>query len=65
MTWATDEYIRETCKVGQRAACCRYLMMGSKGWRCAKLDALLKKHLDQRVEAHSMSAQGDNCAGKA
>jgi hypothetical protein len=53
--------ITNTCKVGQGAACCRYLTMGSRGWVCCKTNRSLKRAVDQR--ASSMKAKGDNCAG--
>lgn len=54
--------IKETCKIGQGADCCRYLIMGCTGFECAKLEHGLKVTIDARVE--SMSAQADNCEGK-
>jgi len=54
-------WLRDTCKVGAGAACCRYVTMGAAGWGCAKVDATLKRAIDQR--AASMKAQGDNCEG--
>lgn len=48
-----------TCKMGQGAECCRYLVFGP-GFACAKL-TMLKYTLDAR--GTSMSAQGDNCDG--
>lgn len=58
-----DGYVREVCKVGQGAACCRYLAIGDKGWSCLKLDAL-KGIVDARAEAGTMVARSNNCAGR-
>jgi hypothetical protein len=56
-------YIKDTCKIGQGHDCCRYLIMGSKGFECAKV-TILKAHLDERVRQESIVARGDNCEGK-
>lgn len=57
------EYTKTVCKMGQGAACCRYLAMAPDGYSCEK-HATLKKYLDYRVATRSMVAQGDNCPGK-
>lgn len=56
----TGEYRAAVCKIGQGAACCRYLTMGADGWGCAKRSTM-RYSIDSRVE--SMSAKGDNCRG--
>ena len=58
----TREYVLETCKLGQGAACCRYLVAGAEGFECAKLGSL-RAGIDRRVGI--MVAKGDNCEGKA
>lgn len=58
----TDEYVKETCKIGQRHNCCRYLTMAPSGWSCVK-NTSLKAYLDQRVLMDTIIAQGDNCEG--
>lgn len=58
----TDEHRASVCKIGQRAACCRYLTMGPDGWDCEKQTSL-RHVLDARVA--QMTAQGDNCEGVA
>lgn len=55
-------YATDTCKIGQGAACCRYLVVGSLGLECAKLTPL-RDVLDARVG--QMSAKGDNCDGRS
>jgi hypothetical protein len=58
-----DQHVKSVCKMGQGAACCRYLIMSVGGFECAKLTAL-KAHLDARVAKEDMRARGDNCPGK-
>lgn len=54
-------YLDDVCRIGQNAACCRYLVVHpDKGFQCAKLTTL-RGVIDARVAR--MSAQGDNCAG--
>lgn len=48
-----------TCKMGQGAECCRYLVFDG-GFACAKTTAM-RYVIDGKVA--SMTAQGDNCAG--
>ena len=50
--------IKEVCKLGQGAECCRYLVCGVKGFECAKFTEN-KSLLDNRV--YTMTAKGDNC----
>lgn len=58
------EFIQSTCKIGQEAACCRYLVLDPyKGFQCGKLSPSTKAMFDARVK--TMSAQGDNCEGVA
>jgi hypothetical protein len=54
----------DICKLGQGQECCRYLIAGSVGFQCAKLDSELKDQLDSRVAKGKMTACGDNCEGK-
>ena len=61
--WPDMEYIKGICKIGQGAACCRYLTMGSGGWCCEKTTSL-KQVLDARAVAGTMVALGDNCEGR-
>jgi hypothetical protein len=58
----TTDYAKEVCKIGQGAACCRYLTMDKDGWDCAKWTSL-RFTLDDRVENNEMNAHGDNCEG--
>ena len=59
----TDEWTKTICKIGQMAACCRYLTMSPAGWSCEK-HSPLSVILDRRVEDGTMNARGDNCPGK-
>lgn len=58
----TDDYAKSTCRIGQGAACCRYLTMSPKGWECQKHQSL-RGLLDQRVSDGTINARGDNCEG--
>lgn len=51
------------CKIGQKGACCRYLVGGAAGLECAKLSTL-KAVLDFKVFMGEMTARGDNCEGR-
>ena len=53
-------YAVVTCKMGQRADCCKYLVGGPKGMECAKL-GVFRSIIDARTD---MVAKGDNCDGK-
>jgi len=56
----SNEYMTETCKIGQGKKCCRYLTVGVNGFECEKLGTL-KTIIDLRVS--QMRAQSDNCDG--
>ncbi len=55
-----NDFIKQTCKLGQMAECCKYLMMGAAGFECAKTNPTAKAILDKRTHMH---AKGDNCPG--
>lgn len=57
------DWVHGTCKIGQGEVCCRYLALGSNGFECGKLDAVLRETIDQRYQAGTMHAKGDNCGG--
>ena len=57
----TMPYVKEHCKLGRGADCCRYLMFSAKGFECAKADPTMKWRLDLRAELKEMTAQADNC----
>lgn len=56
-------WIVTTCKIGQRAECCKYLIAGSNGFECAKTNLELKTTIDIQWSLHHHVAQGDNCDG--
>jgi hypothetical protein len=58
-----NEHITTVCKMGQGAECCKYLVMGQKGFECAKIKPSTKATIDNAWN-DSKSAQGDNCDGK-
>ena len=57
-------HVKDICKIGQGHDCCRYLVMGSTGFACAKYSSA-KSILDARVKNHDIVARGDNCDGYA
>jgi hypothetical protein len=58
-----NETIKNVCKIGQGAACCRYLTMGAGGFNCEKYTSL-GRLLDLRVDTNSIVSHGNNCEGK-
>ncbi len=54
-------FITNTCKIGQGAECCRYLVCGTKGMECGRLQPKLAEMIDGRVSL--MNAKGQNCKG--
>lgn len=60
MSSLSKNYVKEVCKIGQGAACCRYLGAGTNGLECLKLDIDFAPLVDKRTD---MVAKGDNCEG--
>lgn len=58
-----NNQIKNICKIGQIHDCCRYLVMGTKGFECMK-NTSMSTLLDKRVETETIVARGDNCEGK-
>jgi hypothetical protein len=58
-----NRIIDDVCKIGQGAACCRYLAVGAEGWRCLKIRPDMKAMIDARADR--MNAKGDNCEGRS
>ena len=59
------EKVKQICKIGQGAACCRYLACGSNGFECLKLIPTAKSHIDFKADIkQDMTAIGDNCEGE-
>lgn len=61
---AVSEYIKDICKIGQGADCCRYLAMQASGFVCMKVRDDLKELIDDSWVRTQRVAQGDNCEGK-
>jgi len=61
-SFLTKEHIDKFCRPGKGKETCRYLTMSSDGWGCEK-GTSLGRHLDERVDANTMNAQGNNCPG--
>ncbi len=59
-----NKQIEEVCKIGQGADCCKYLVMGGKGFECMRINLANKKVVDDNWAIHDHVAQGDNCQGK-
>lgn len=56
-------YIDKVCKMGYGASCCKYLVMGTKGFECMKTDPKSKKVIDDDWAKTPHVAQSDNCKG--
>lgn len=61
---ALSEYIKQVCKIGQEASCCKYLVLGAGGFECMKADLANKKIVDDNWATTEHVAQGDNCEGQ-
>lgn len=56
--------LRETCKLGQGEACCRYVVVDKRGFfRCAKRHEIVSAQINAPMRASVMVARGDNCTG--
>ena len=58
-----NEYIKNTCKIGQGSDCCKYLLLGKEGFTCGKVSEHWKKTVDESWANGNHVAQGDNCEG--
>lgn len=52
-----------TCRPGEGAASCSYLIFGAAGFDCAKGSSFLTRGIEERRSHANMTAQGDNCSG--
>lgn len=52
--------VRNICKLGRGADCCKFLLAGQQGLECGKLDSVLGPMLAIKP---GMVAKGDNCDG--
>jgi hypothetical protein len=57
------DHIQNVCKIGQGDSCCRYLVVGSKGFECMKTSPDNKAVIDRAWASTPHVAQGDNCEG--
>jgi len=57
-----DNWRMETCKMGKGNKCCRYLVLGTAGFECAKGSSMAPA-IDSRVANGHFLSKGDNCAG--
>jgi len=57
----SEKHLKEVCKIGQGAECCRYIVLGD-ALECSKGTAV-GGLLDRRARKGETTAQGDNCDG--
>ena len=57
-------YLDNVCKIGQGASCCKYLVAGSKGFECMRVDPKNKEIIDENWKIVKHVSQGDNCMGQ-
>ena len=57
-----NNFLANTCKLGQGLSCCRYLVIATTGFECVKLSNI-QHSIDFRVATGTMTAQGNNCDG--
>lgn len=57
-------YLKHVCKIGCGAECCKYLVAGSKGFECMRVEAANKSIIDKNWETVEHVSQGDNCMGQ-
>lgn len=57
------DHVRLICKIGQEEKCCKYLVMGTKGFECMKANPESKKVVDDNWSRNAHVSQGDNCNG--
>jgi hypothetical protein len=58
-----SDHVKNVCKIGQKNACCRYLIISASGFECIK-NTDMKAYIDSRVAMETMVARADNCPGK-
>lgn len=61
---AVSTHLKEICRIGQGAACCRFIVGDGDGLHCAKLAPEWAVQINVRHIAGTMTAKGDNCPGK-
>lgn len=60
-----NPHIKDVCKIGQGALCCKYLVMAPAGFECSKVIPGQKEMIDIQWALHDHVSQGDNCDGVA
>jgi len=58
------EHVKKTCKFGEGESACSYIVISSQGVMCAK-GTIIEGIIDDRREAGTMSAKGNNCQGRS
>lgn len=58
-----DQWVKDVCRIGQGATCCRFLTMSPEGWSCEK-HGEHSALLTHRAACGQMTAIADNCAGR-
>ena len=54
-----NDHVKNTCRLGQGAECCKYLSVSESGFNCEKLT-----DLGRQIEMLTgMTAKADNCDG--
>lgn len=59
-----SRFINKVCKIDQSYECCKYLVVGAKGFECMKITSSSKRLIDQNWAINEHVAQGDNCKGQ-
>ena len=54
----TGDEAKEICKLGQGSECCAFLVCGSDGFGCIRMDYPNNTHIFDRLEKGSMNAKG-------
>ncbi|TSC81683.1 MAG: hypothetical protein G01um101419_774 [Parcubacteria group bacterium Gr01-1014_19] len=57
-----DKQVKKVCGLGNKEKTCSFLMMSADGFECAKKTAI-EAVINQRRDAGTMNAKGDNCSG--
>jgi hypothetical protein len=56
-----DEELKEICRLGKGSECCPFLVCGSDGFECWKMNYPSNTILHNRVDAGTMNAKGKPC----
>jgi len=58
----SKDRLNNICKIEAGDKTCRYIVLGSSGFTCAK-NTKLKEAIDKMVEEDKMTAKQDHCSG--